>query len=105
MPRESAFGKLLHHFHTHPKGRLHEFLFWSGLGLALGLAAVLGYRLGYVSLPFFLIMAIIAVCLVGWSLLPQKKAPPPKAYTGRLRAEVARNVEASKAERKRKPKR
>lgn len=101
MPRRSWFGRLLDHFHTHPKGRLHEFLFWAGLGLALGLATFVGWRAGYVNDPFAWILLIVSACFVLWSLLPQRKpkAKPPPA--GRLRAERAEAVRASKEEGKR----
>lgn len=98
MPRQSAFGRLLHHFHTHPKGRLHEFLFWSGLGVVLGLLSWWAYATGRLSLPLALIAWIVAACFAGWSLLPQRKAPPPPKLPGRLRAEKVAAVKASKEE-------
>ena len=93
---------MFEHFHTHPKGRLHEVLFFAGLGLTLGLLTLLGWRFGYVSDPIAWMLEIIAACLVGFGLLPQRKpkrAPEPPA--GRLRAQKAEAVKASKEEGKR----
>ena len=98
MPRRSAYGRLLDHFHTHPKGRLHEFLFWTVLGALLAGLTAVAYFTDNLSLPLSLIAWIIAACFVGWAFLPQKKAPPPKKSTGRLRAEKAEAVRQSKAE-------
>lgn len=100
--RKSAFGRLLDHFHTHPRGRQHEVLFWCGFGVALGLLALLGWRAGYVSEPIAWMLGVVALALVLFGLLPQrkpKKAPEPPA--GRLRAEKAAAVKASKEEGKR----
>ena len=79
MPRESAFGKLNRHFHTHPQGRLHEIAFWTGLAVLMGGFALLGWRQGWISVPIALILAVIAICFVLWSLLPPRKgaAKPP----------------------------
>lgn len=103
VPRQSAFGRLLHHFHTHPKGRLHEFLFWTGLGALLGATSWLAYWRDLLSLPLALIAWIVAACLVGWAFLPQRKGPAPPPPPGRRRAEIAKAVQASKKERKRQP--
>ena len=100
--RKSAFGRLLDHFHTHPRGRLHEVLFWGGLGVLLGGLALAGWRFGYVSDPIAWMLGVIALCFVLFALLPQRKprrvAEPP---AGRLRAEKAAAVRASKEEGKR----
>lgn len=68
------------HFHTHPKGRLHEIMFWAGSGLILGALAYIGWQTDNLSTPIALIFAVIALCLVGWSALPpaRKPAAPPK---------------------------
>lgn len=102
MPRKSAASRMFEHFHTHPRGRLHEILFFGGLGLALGFGAFFGWRTGHVSVPIAWMLAIVALCLVLFGLLPQrkpKKAPEPPP--GRLRAEKAAAVKASKEEGKR----
>ena len=98
VPRKSAYGRLLDHFHTHPQGRLHEILFWNGAGLLLGGITFAAYATGRLSLPLALILAIVAICLFLWGFLPQKRpkaAPPP---VGRLRAEKKAAVKASKEE-------
>jgi len=100
--RKTAFSRLLDHFHTHPRGRLHEIMFWGGIGVALGLLTLLGWRTGVVSDPFAWMLAVIAACFVGFALLPQrrpKRAAEPPA--GRLRAQKAAAVKASKEEGKR----
>lgn len=93
---------MFEHFHTHPQGRRHEILFFGGLGLTLGVLTFLGWRFGYVSDPIAWMLEIIAACILGFGLLPQRKpkrAPEPPA--GRLRAERAAAVKASKEEGKR----
>lgn len=100
--RKSAFGRLLDHFHTHPRGRLHEFLFWSGAGVLVGVLTLAGWRFGYVSDPIAWMLAVIAACLVLFALLPQRKPKrAPEPLPGRLRAERAAAVKASKEEGKR----
>lgn len=101
MPRETAFQRLNRHFHEHPKGRLHEFLFWAGLGLSLGALALWGQLAGWMALPYVLMIAIVAACLVLWAFLPQKRGPPKRPPVGK-RGVIAEQVQASKAERKRK---
>ena len=102
MAKRSAFGRLLDHFHTHPRGRLHEVLFWAGLGLLLGILTFLGWRFGYVSDPIAWMLVVISACFILFALLPQRKpkrvAEPP---AGRLRAQKAAAVRASKEEGKR----
>lgn len=98
VPRKSAFGRLLDHFHTHPKGRLHEMLFWNGMGLTLGVLTGVGYFGGFLSLPLALIAGIVSLCLFLWGFLPQKKAKPAPPLKGRLRAEKAAAARASKEE-------
>lgn len=97
--RRTAFGKILDHFHTHPRGRLHEFLFWAGLGAALALLTLWGRSSGTLSEPIGWMLYIVAACFLLWSLLPQRKpktqAEPP---AGRLRAQKAEAVRASKEE-------
>lgn len=85
VPRKSAWSRLQEHFHTHPRGRLHEFAFWSGLGLALGAFAYFGWQLDWLSTPIALMLGIIAACLFGWAFLPQtpRKAPPAKPAKSR----------------------
>lgn len=79
-PKKGWFGQLNEHFHTHPKGRLHEFLFWFGLGTAFLLFAWFGWRFAWISTPIALMFAVIALSLMGWSLLPQHhpRAAPTK---------------------------
>lgn len=77
-PRLGWFGKLIEHFHTHPNGRLHEFLFWFGLGAGLGLFALWGWMAGWMSDAIALVLGVIALSFAGWSLLPQHKVAPKK---------------------------
>ena len=100
MPRRSAFERLLDHFHNHPKGRLHEMLFWNGVGLLVGGLTFAAYALDWLALPLALIGGIVAACLFLWGFLPQKKARPPPPAPGRKRAEIAEAVRASKKERR-----
>ncbi|HET6406100.1 MAG TPA: hypothetical protein VFH78_15775 [Candidatus Thermoplasmatota archaeon] len=102
MPRESWFGKLNRHFHTHPQGRLHEILFWSGMGVVLGAVSFFGWRTGHVSTPFALMLAVVSVCLIGWGLLPRAKTRAPPPLPKGKRGEIAKKVRASKAEKKNK---
>lgn len=76
-PKKGWFGQLNDHFHTHPKGRLHEFLFWFGLGTAFLLFGWIGWRVGWISTPFALMFAVIALSLMGWSMLPQHRPRAP----------------------------
>lgn len=101
MARRSAFGRLLDHFHTHPRGRLHEFLFWAGLAVLVGALTYVGWRAGFVNTAFAWILAVVAVCLLLWSLLPRPKQRVAEPPSGRLRAEKAAAVRASKEEGKR----
>lgn len=101
MPgRESAYGRLVRHFHTHPQGRLHEILFWSGLALLTGALAFFGWKNDKVNDPIALILAVIALCFLGFGLLPQKRPPTPPPPKGK-RGEIAKQVKESKAEKKR----
>lgn len=100
MARESAFGRLNRHFHEHPQGRLHEFAFWAGLGLAVGGFALWGYLAGWMSTPFVLMTAVVGGCLFLWAFLPQRK-PKPRALAKGKRGAIAEQVRASKAEKKR----
>jgi hypothetical protein len=98
VARESWFSRLIHHFHEHPHGRLHEFFFWAGLGLALGAVALVASLKGKLSDPLALMLGLIAVCLVGWSLLPRAKQraapPPPMGKRGAIQAAVRKNKAA-----------
>lgn len=102
MPRKSAYARLLEHFHTHPRGRLHELLFFAGIGALFMLGAWLGFVTGRVSQPIAWLLGIVGVCFVGFSLLPQKKPKPPPPLPPGKRGAIAEQVQASKAERKRK---
>lgn len=78
--RPSRFARLIDHFHTHPQGRLHELLFWFGLGAAIGGFALWGWLAGWMSTAIALVLAVIAITLALWSLLPQHRpAKPPAA--------------------------
>jgi len=101
VPRESVFTRLVHHFHEHPQGRLHEILFWAGLGVVVGAGAYIGWRTGAVNDGIALILAVVAVCLVGFALLPQRKVKPRPIPPGK-RGAIAQQVRASKAEKKNK---
>ena len=100
-PRPGPYARLLAHFHEHPQGRLHEILFWAGLGLLLGAVAYLAWRTGNLSTPLALMAGIVALCFVGFSLLPQRRTAPRAPGKGK-RGEIAEKVRASKAEKKRK---
>lgn len=100
--RRSPFTRLLDHFHTHPQGRLQEFLFWAGLGVALGGLTYWLWRIDFLSDPIAWILGIVALCFIGWAFLPRgRAAPKPKLPPGK-RGEIAQQVHASKAERKKK---
>lgn len=101
MARRSAYSRLIDHFHTHPNGRRHEILFWSGIGVLLGVLTLVGWRQGVLNDAFALLLGVVALCFVLWSFLPQKKVAPPKVPKGK-RGEIAKQVMASKAEKKRK---
>lgn len=101
MPRESASTRLIRHFHEHPRGRLHEISFWIGIGGALGGLTYLGWRVGRINTPIALILAIVAVCIVGFAALPQRQARAPPPLPPGKRGEIARKVRESKAEKKR----
>ena len=73
--REGWFARLNTHFHTHPKGRQHEFLFWFVLGAALGAFALIGWRVGWLNTAIALVLAVVAVCLILWAFLPQQRKP------------------------------
>lgn len=102
VARKSAFARLLDHFQNHPRGRLHEFLFWAGLGVGLGVTTFLLWRTDFLSDPIAWILLIVSVCFVGWSLLPRGRGPPKPRLPPGKRGAIAQQVRASKAERKRK---
>lgn len=101
MARRSAYGRLLDHFHTHPRGRLHEILFWAVCGLVLGALAYGGWRAGKVNDAIAWILVIVAACMIGFGLLPQRRPPAARPVKGK-RGEIQQQVRASKAERKKK---
>lgn len=101
VPRRGAFTRLIDHFHTHPKGRLHEFLFWAGLGISLGAIAFLAWWTDNLSTPLALMAGVISLSLFLWAFLPQRKARPPPPLPPGKRGTIAKNVKASKAEKKR----
>lgn len=102
--RKSLASRLFDHFHEHPRGRLHELLFFAGLGVALGAGTYVAWRVDLVSDPIAWMLAIVAACLVLFALLPQKKraAAPPAAVAGK-RAKIAEQVRASKKEKRKGP--
>lgn len=101
MPRESWFGKLNRHFHTHPQGRLHEILFWAVIGVVIGAFALVAWMRGWLSTPLALMLAVVALCFLSWAFLPQKKVAPKPLPKGK-RGQIAKQVAASKDERKKK---
>lgn len=104
MPRQGWFGRLNAHFHTHPRGRLHEMLFWLAIGLGFGAFAFFGWSGGDgpVSTPFALMFGVISLCFVGWAFLPRAKTKAAPPLPQGKRGEIAQKVRQSKAERKRK---
>lgn len=88
MAKRGAFARLLDHFHTHPSGRLHEFLFWAGLGALLLLGAWWGYRTDFLNAPIALILVVLGISLLLWSLLPQRKPKPKPAPNPRSKRKV-----------------
>lgn len=96
MPRESAFSRLLRHFHTHPQGRLHEILFWVGLGVLVGGLSFLAWRTGNLSTPLALMAGVISICLVGWAFLPQRKDRAPPPLPPGKRGAIAKQLRANK---------
>lgn len=102
VPRESSFGRLVRHFHEHPQGRLHEILFWGGIGLAMGAFAFFGWRADWLSTPIALMLGVVAACFLLWAMLPQRKSKgPPKVIPGK-RGEIARERAQIKAKHKQK---
>lgn len=98
MARETAFGKLIRHFHEHPRGRLHEFFFWAAIGLAFGALAFFGWRFAFLSTPLSLMTAVISICFLGWSLLPRPHARgQPQDLPSGKRGEIQKRVRESKA--------
>lgn len=102
VARKTAFGRLLDTFHSSPHGRVYEFLFWAGIGVALLAFAVTGWLVGWISTPIAWMMGIVGACFFGWAFLPRarQRAPPPLPKG--KRGEIAQQVRASKAEAKRK---
>lgn len=92
----------MRHFHTHPHGRLHEILFWGGIGLVLGAVAFFGWRGGWLSTPLALMLAIVAACFVLWAMLPQRKARAPPPVASGKRGEIERQRREIKASRTKK---
>lgn len=97
-PRETAFGRLVRHFHEHPRGKLHEFLFWTGIAIVIGATTFVAWRAGKMSTPFALLGGLVAICFFGWAFLPH---PAPKRQVGSLpgsskRGAIAKQVKASK---------
>jgi len=102
--RQSAYARLLDHFHTHPRGRFHEFLFFAAIALVIGGADFWAWRADQLNDPIALLIAIVAACFFGFGLLPQKKpkSPPDKPLPGK-RGEIQARVKASKAEKRKGP--
>lgn len=76
--------------HAHRYARLFEFALWGVPGLLVIVGSILGRRAGVVSDAFAMIFVIVGLCLVGWGLLPPRKAPQKKPPVGRLRAGKSR---------------
>ena len=103
-PPKSAYARLLDHFHTHPQGRFHEFLFFAAIALVVGGLDYWGWKAGQLSDPIAWLIAIVAVCFLGFGLLPQKKATGPAAppLKGK-RGEIAERKKSSNTQKRRGP--
>ena len=95
---------MLDHFHHHPRGRLHEFLFFLAVALVIGGLDFWAWKADQLNDPLALLVAIVAFCFFGFGLLPQKKpkAPPAPPLKGK-RGQIAQQVQASKAEKRKGP--
>ena len=85
-PSCQSAPRLFDHFHDHPRGRVHELLFFSAIGALFLLGAWIGYKKDALSEPIAWLIALVGACFVGFSVLPQKKRapgpPPPKGKRG-----------------------
>lgn len=100
-PRPGPFSRLIEVFHTRPYGRALEILFWVVVSALIAVVGWLVYR--YPNEPLAYLVWIVAACTLLFGLLPQKKTaappPPPKGKRG----QIAQQVKASKAEKRKGP--
>jgi hypothetical protein len=103
-PRRSAASRLFEFFHTHPRGRAYELLFFGAIGAAFIAAAYVGFKKDVLNEPIAWLVALVGACFVLFALLPQKKrvAPPAPPVRGK-RGKIAEQVKASKAEKRKGP--
>jgi hypothetical protein len=100
-PRPGPFTRLIEAFHTPPYGRALEIGFWTVVAAAV---AGLGWWVYlYPNEPLAYLVWLVAACTFLFGLLPQKKGaappPPPKGKRG----QIAQQVKASKAEKRKGP--
>ena len=102
-PRKGPLERLFHHFHEHPQGRFHEFLFFAALGGGLGVFTYIAWVKTWLNDAFAILLGIVAACLVGFAGLPQKRAEKPPPPPPGKRGQIAQQVKASKSEKRKGP--
>lgn len=107
--RKSPSAHLLDFFHTHPHGRVYEVLFWGGIGVAALALAWIGVARGWMSEPLGWLLGIVGACFLAFALLPHPRRDKRKGHghdepplKGK-RAQIAQQVKASKAEKRKGP--
>ena len=58
-------------FHTHPRGRLFEFLFFAAIGVVLGAVGFVGMKRDWFSEPIAWLIVLAGACFVLFAILPQ----------------------------------
>lgn len=75
--------------HAHPHARLLEAAVWGVPGIALLASVTALWRFGLVADIVAILFSVLAICLIGWGLIPPRKSKPEKATPGRRRRELA----------------
>lgn len=101
-PRPGPFARLIELFHTPPYGRWLEIGFWAILAAITAGVGWLVYV--YPNEPLAYLVWLVAACMLLFGLLPQRrpKTPPPAPPKGK-RGQIAEQVKASKAEKRKGP--
>ncbi|MFA5860639.1 MAG: hypothetical protein WDA16_02985 [Candidatus Thermoplasmatota archaeon] len=97
---KSAIGRLFDFFHTHPRGRLYEWVFFTAIGLAIGGASYFFYARDDLAEPIYWLLLVVAACFVGFALLPQKKHKAPPSLLKGKRGELAEQRKKHKHKKK-----
>lgn len=101
-PRPGPFARLIEVFHTHRFGRLYEVLTFLAIGVVIALAGWWVYE--YPNEPLAYLIWIVAGCTALFGVLPHsRKAPPPAPLPPGKRGQIAQQVKASKAEKRKGP--